>query len=409
MTVPEWVKQAATRDRKKLPVSLAAVRLEIASGKPTAHSIQAASEYAQQDPDAGIGGRPVSVWLAAASLKAVPQVRRSGGHDDWVIEATQDPQLPAVMANLNATTRPTALREIGEQFETIDDRLHAELLTAIEIALAAVLRKSGLRVIACIGDPAILDQIRAPLPITDVPGKAIELMGGASFTAAVGPEIDRAITAAVQSLSSEVRRVVERYFQRIQEAVSDLLGADTSDLSVAEAVTEAVEEAERRFVEVVDQRVKPGVEEPEGRQTSGAVYAGIATAVLSRLRGTDDATGSVGARVLIRGANRADPGALTPTLARIVEGLQARPEALVPVQVWAHGYYGRGETDFPPHRRLDGAVVGTTRWRNQRLQPLVATSADGTPVTTAPFRGEWFPGDHVGCTCAYRTELTFTI
>ena len=90
---------------------------------------------------------------------------------------------------------------------------------------------------------------------------------------------------------------------------------------------------------------------------------------------------------------------------RIAENLANGRVEVTQRTFWVWASNGVPDNPFEPHRDLDGSEVGTDNWEQLRTSPLVSP----TGRTAEPFSlGGWYPGDHAGCRCGYRTETILT-
>jgi hypothetical protein len=411
--IPESVRRAAFNDRRRLTGPLDAARNELIAGWPTGQAIHTASKFAQIDPKAGIGGRTVAHWLAGASLRVVPDSERGGRYDTWIVEARLDPDVP-LQAALGAEARPQFLAEISAEASRLEDIANVQLRTILQTAVAVLARRAGLVTMDKIGDPDIRAAV-STVPIGEVAEQVIRRIGVESFRAATATQIDAAVDRALADLTVSVRDTLEDYYRGLRQILESVLGMSLeTDNSIEAAITAATETALNLFTEIVDARIRPeevaDVEDPN-RTISSIIYAGVATRILAALSDQANASGSLISRVLRSAVPLVDTSGLPNPVATVVNALRSLPEALTLVTVWRHGYYGRGETDFAPHKRLDGLRAGSQAWDRAVVQPLVYTrKSDGATVQREPFRnGRWFPGDHVGCTCKLETTLAILL
>jgi len=222
--------------------------------------------------------------------------------------------------------------------------------------------------------------------------------------AVTAQQINEAIERALTDLTISVRNILETYYKNLTDLIAETLQTNPPTDTTA-AINAAVERALDLFSRIAEKRIRPETveTEPEGRNISGDIFAGVATLILSEVE-------NLGPRLLSETIPLVNVAALTVGVAAVVATLQARPETLTRVTVWRHAYYGRGSTDFDPHKRLDGKTVNTESWTQLVTAPLKYTRKDGLAVSRQPFAGgRWFPGDHDGCTCRYETSLVIRL
>ena len=101
------------------------------------------------------------------------------------------------------------------------------------------------------------------------------------------------------------------------------------------------------------------------------------------------------------------PSRTSPNIPAVAEGRATLETQLI----WRHAWLGKPRKDFPPHKALDGELVGSPKFQTLSVAAYERALSDGSTAIDPPFSvGGWHPQDHIGCVCGYelRTVLSFS-
>lgn len=276
------------------------------------------------------------------------------------------------------------LRRLSKKLGRIDRDLRSKLAAGAEVAMADALRRAGVKV---------AERAKRKSKAT----QAAALAAGGCFTpavlAAVGLTEQEAMAYAFATYAEEAERWIVDAQRRRVDALRESLGwdAETAALAAkryAQARDSALAALIAGMTELGYERLAdphPAVE-ALGETVSSAIPGGLVADVLAALDGK-------GVTVVAGEApGRVDVVAEGITLGYIVaDGVDAIEEI-----TWVWGGSAR---PFDPHQRLDGTTA----------TPATMHDVWGKDPTEWPTGNTmWRPYDHVGCSCSWESEFTFS-
>lgn len=345
---------------------------------------------------------------------------------------------PKEFLGRSSTVRNSTLEQLQKALTAVDESLVEEIEAVLDSEMEKVLRSAGVQIVASIRDPKLKKDLESfDLGELACRSNDICLSNGRSVMAITQIDLQKIVDKAAARIEKAVEKILEDHIERILAAVSDVSGFDLLDdqpgLIAATALL-----ASTVFAEQVVRRLN-GELLPDGQvdvrdQATAGFGRGWATFVAANLAGVTSGLLSerfwlqIQPRLQLLGDQIFDAASRTETLLRAgedvpsalkrqLESLRAgkagglaealgRGGVVRTSTVWVHG---SPANPFPPHENLDGVVVGSVEYDSRSVEPYSFSLKSGEPRSTAPFLGEWRPGDHAGCTCFFRSERVLVL
>lgn len=421
--VPEPVRASvASKPTNPGKLIVHALREELTSGEVgpdslgTLAAIFATGAYGLDADDREALGGSACQWFTACSVAGVPDTSRIPGVDDWALRV-QAQASPTIWTKTRVTgaLRPRLLTDLAAEIEALDQRSHASVLAILEETIERTLRSIGLQVTAALKNPALKAEFRALNP-TAVPEAALrrEVRAGVTAMTVSGVDLERAVERAERALEERLTDSLETVQEDVRGAVGAALGIldGGPDLDIPGAVSTALGLFRTRLLSILRPDPIPGTDLLEvGERLTGRIGSGVVSTVF-----TEAARGRAGqglgawiGRVLRRSVESISPEAPGPA-GEIGQQVQQQRARVSPELIWVHAKFGQPAEPFPPHRALDGIAVSSEEFGRLSAVDHEYSRADGSIGRTRPFSIEgWHPGDHAGCTCGYRMDITLEV
>lgn len=377
--------RAELDDMPLAEVAALAARREVRAGKTvlavTGIEVQRLIDRATQDVAADVStilesaeAEAIALWSAQFSV-ALPRP----AVDDRIAQAAMTAALE--VQNL-AESRLAPAEPVMDSQEDLDLGERGNSAVGVGQATAVLLAATG------------VDAVRAPNGLARTPD------GDAAPTVARRPALRRLTETQLAAAGNElaaVRRTAQTELERLQ------------------AAADRVEEA-RRQANVRVRQSQQALRQAAGDQEE-ALRQSLRNAEAARRNALSELEA---AKVQLALRNKeledeiaaVEAGAgLDTTSSALAEGLAEGRVQFREETMFIHGLSGTPRNPFPPHVNLDKVVVNSQEWEERRLEVYTFETAAGEPRSRAPFSslGTWFPGDHRGCTCGYRTIMSVEV
>jgi hypothetical protein len=356
------------------------------------------------------GEQSDSAGLAVIIGLEVPD--RSGYVDDWLTRRLASAPAPVYAKCRKGVARPTVLRSIDKEAARLELSLNSKLTELVEAELSRLLRTAGLKVLGSIRDPKVASQF-AGVDLTEVARTAhfVRVVGGRTAMQISTVKLNELIEEAVERVSRRATELLEQADRDARDIIEEatlVAALAASALSVPAVIGRLASD----FRALANTRlgVTPAPEPTEsdiGERASGNVSPGLAASAVTQGLDLAGVGAGVGFASVVQRLLLGAPSRTSPNIPAVAEGRATLETQLI----WRHAWLGKPRKDFPPHKALDGELVGSPKFQTLSVAAYERALSDGSTAIDPPFSvGGWHPQDHIGCVCGYelRTVLSFS-